>query len=89
MKREIVLHRKNNKPVWIFKWDDKFYNAFIHETKKGNIYRLFIDYESNYPDIWIGRLFLEDNGDRHWCTWENTIKADWFKFGRVTIKFNY
>ena len=70
------MHRKG-KLCWEFTWDDEF-KAFMHTTRKGTTYRIFMD-NDQYKPVWIGRKFRDGNRDV-WCTYERTIGATKIEF---------
>ena len=88
----VTLIRRNDNPNWEFCWDDK-YNGYIHKTKNKTIYKIFFDNCVNpskhglEPDIWIGRLLLQ-NGEYFWVTCQKEIKAQNLIMFRGQYNFN-
>lgn len=89
----ITLTRKD-KPSWKFKWDDNF-SGYVYKSSKRNIYRIFFDncnqkpnYDWATPDIWIGKLIKNRDGNYVWITIEKQIKAESILFFRAQYNFN-
>ena len=87
---KITLIRKN-KPSWTFTWNET-YNGYIYKTRH-NTYKIFFDNcteKSKYdfePDIWIGRLAIQNN-EKFWYTCEKAIKAQSLIMFRGQYNFN-
>ena len=84
-------------------WNFKFYEyppfepghlapGFFHKTKD-NLYRVFIDDgragqgEYSFPDVWIGRRFFDNDGNRFWHTVEAELRAEKLVFDRGEYVF--
>lgn len=88
---KVTLIRKDGEPPWEFQWNDE-YNGYVYKTRQ-NTYKIFFDNcteKSKYdfePDIWIGRLAIQNN-EKFWFTCEKAIKAQNLIMFRGQYNFN-
>ena len=76
------LYLKGKKNPWVFNFD-RFLGAWYHETRYGNIYRIFF----NDMGLSMCRKVKDENDVWLYFNWHRELKADRLEMEHGTFKF--